>query len=73
MGKFKDFLDKQGSVAIIAERLGVTRRLIYFWKEGDCMPSAEMAFRLVRWGKGAFTYEDIVKGVIAAKRKKARK
>lgn len=59
--KFKNWVDAQGHTAL-AKRLGLHKFTVAAWfREKAATPRVGTMLLLVRWGKGAFSLEDIIK------------
>jgi hypothetical protein len=60
MNKFRKWIDDEGGPKVVASNLRLNYRTVYFWLEGINSPTARLMVDLVKAGKGAFTYQDII-------------
>lgn len=58
--KFKKWIRAQGGSKVLARRLGFESPTINHWINGTSTPKALVMQKLVRMGKGAFNYDDII-------------
>ena len=64
--RFKGWIDNYGQ-SKLAIKLKVTRGATNAWSLGIATPNAQLMPKLVALGRGAFTYEDIIKDTIRNK------
>jgi DNA-binding transcriptional regulator YdaS (Cro superfamily) len=58
--KFKNWVKAQGGATKLAARLGIETPTVNHWLWGNCSPRPKMMQRLVKLGKGAFSYDDLI-------------
>lgn len=58
--KFKKWVEDQGGATQIAAKLGLETPVVNHWLWGNSTPRALTMQKLVRLGKGAFDYDDII-------------
>lgn len=58
--KFKKWVQAQGGARAVARLLGTESPTVYAWLQGHATPKALTMQQLIRLGKGAFTYDDII-------------
>lgn len=68
--KFRNWIKTQGGPVPVARSLGTESPTVYAWLSGVSTPSAVTMQRLVKMGKGAFDYGDIINETCKAKRQR---
>lgn len=58
--KFKKWIEAQGGPRVVAQKLGVESPTVNHWLKSHCTPKATVMVKLVKLGRGAFTFEDII-------------
>lgn len=58
--KFINWIDAQGGPTPLAAKLGIDSMTVRHWILGNATPKALVMQRLVKMGKGAFGYDDII-------------
>jgi hypothetical protein len=58
--KFKKWVAAQGGARAVARLLGTESPTVYAWLSGQSTPKALTMQQLVKLGKGAFDYDDII-------------
>ena len=73
MNKFRAWVVSQSDQAetarqIVAAKLDKHPRAIYYWLQGRASPTAKYLEILVKLGKGAFSYQDIIDCTVHGKK-----
>jgi hypothetical protein len=58
--KFRKWVEAQGGTTKLGAALGVVSQTVEHWLNGTSTPKALMMQRLVKLGRGAFSYDDII-------------
>lgn len=58
--KFRKWIETQGGPIKVGRLVGLNKYTIYAWLYRGISPTAKNMIKLVKLGKGAFDYEDIV-------------
>ena len=58
--KFRKWVDRQGGPTQLGAKLGVVANTVDAWLMGKSTPKALLMQKLVRMGRGAFDFDDII-------------
>lgn len=58
--KFKKWIEAQGGPRVLALKLGVESPTVNHWLKSRATPKALVMLKLMKLGKGAFTFEDMI-------------
>lgn len=58
--KFKKWVKAQGGPRKVAQKLGIATPVVNHWLWGNATPKVLMLQKLVKIGKGAFDYDDVI-------------
>lgn len=58
--KFKKWVNSQGGATAVAARLGLSSMAVTQWLSGKSTPKAVLMQKLVKMGRGAFDFNDII-------------
>lgn len=59
MTKLQKFVEEKGGVQRVAEKIGVTRRVIYYYLDRRQVPGLGVACQLVKLSGGKLSFTDI--------------
>lgn len=65
--KFLKWIEAQGGSTSVGALLGVDAATVNHWVWGNCSPRPLTMKKLVKLGKGAFDYEDIIQATTRKK------
>jgi DNA-binding phage protein len=62
--KLQTWIEENGGVVVIAQKLNVKQRTIYYWIHRKVHPRVEMILKIVKLSRGALTIEDVVRSTM---------